>query len=227
MSLKINRETLERIVYEEFVKSIATQLNEALPGRGTILDDEEEDSVPSPDEAPEEPLPTDSPAPEAGDEDPMLGLGDEGGSEELPTGDEPADDDLEADFGGEEDGPEEGTVAAELQDLSVDSVSLEEDSKIMPGATEVVFTFRDTPDALRLLITKTGKIKIFYKGLHNDFNSPVEQIPGEEEPDDELGGKELPGDEVAMDTGAEDLEDMPPLGDEDMPPEEEELPPEV
>ncbi len=202
MSLKIKRERLERIVYEELAVWTAQQLNEAPPGRSTALDDE----VPDPDEAPEEPLPTTSPAPEVGDE-----------PEELPTGDEPADDDLEADLGGEETGAEPGTVAAELEKKTVESVSMEEDSKIMPGATEVVFTFRETPDALRLLITKTGKVKVFYRGLHNDFGSPIEQIPGEEEePEGELGLEEPPAEELPP----EETEEMPPLGPEDMPPEE-------
>lgn len=199
MSLKIKREQLERIVYEELAIHIARQLNEAPPSRGTVLDDPEEE-IPDPERAPEEPLPTDSPAPEAGDK-----------PEDLPTGDEPADDDLEADLGGEETEAEPGTVAAELENRTIDSVSMEEDSKIMPGATEVVLTFRETPDALRLLITKTGKVKVFYKGLHNDFSSPVEQIPGAE-PEEELGMEEPP----------EETEEMPPLGAEDMPPSEEE-----
>lgn len=229
MSLKMKREILERIVYEEFINSIAEQLNEAPPGRGTVLDDEPEDELPTPDAAPEEQLPGSSPAPEAGDEDPNMALG-SGEEPELPTGDEPADDDLEADLAGdEESGAEPGTVAAELENKTIESVSMEEDSKIMPGATEFVVTFRDSPDALRLLLTKSGKFKIFYKGLHNDLNSPVEQMPGEEEPDEDLGADELPGEEVPVDAGGdEELEDMPPLGDEDMPPppppdEEEEL----
>ena len=230
MSLKMKRETLERIVYEEFVRSIGQHLNEAPPGRGTILDDEPEDEIPAVGQGPEEALPTNSPAPEAGDDDMGLGGGGGPGEEpELPTGDEPADDDLEADLGGdEESGAEPGSVAAELENKTIESVSMEEDSKIMPGAVEFVVTFRENPDALRLLITKTGKVKIFYKGLHNDLNSPVEQIPGEEEePDEDLGADELPGDEVPVDSG-EETEEMPPLGDEDMPPpppdEEEELP---
>lgn len=229
MSLKMKRDILERIVHEEFIRSIAEQLNEAPPSRGTVLDDEPEDELPLPGDGPEEALPTDSPAPEAGDEDPNMALG-SGEEPELPTGDEPADDDLEADLAGdEESGAEPGTVAAELENKTIESVSMEEDSKIMPGATEFVITFRESPDALRLLLTKSGKFKIFYKGLHNDLNSPVEQMPGEEEePEEDLGADELPGEEVPVDAaGDEELEDMPPLGDEDMPPpppdEEEEL----
>jgi hypothetical protein len=213
MSLRLKREQLERIVYEELQRFLAEQfLNEAPPGRGTVLDDE----VPEPEDAPEEQLPTTSPAPEAGDD---VELPDQ----ELPTGEEPVDADLDADVAGDETGAEEGSVAADLEGKTIESVSMEEESKIMPGATEVVITFRESPDALRLLIGKAGKIKVFYKGLHNDFTSPMEQIPGE---DDEMelgpeGEEELPGDE-----GGEELEDVPPLGpsdfgDEETPPEEE------
>jgi hypothetical protein len=228
MALKLKREHLERIVVEELTRYLAEQLNEAPPGRGTVLDDEPQDDLPAPDGAPEEQLPDDSPAPEADGEVPLPdAAGDEG---ELPTGEEPADDDLEDDVAGaEESGAEPGTVAAELEGKTVESVSMEEESKIMPGATEIVLSSRETPDALRLLVTKTGKVKIFYKGLHNDFGSAVEQIPGEEEEQGEdLGDEELPGGEEDM--GGEELEDMPPLGDEDMPPpppEDEELPPEA
>jgi hypothetical protein len=216
MALKLKREQLERIVYEELNRFLAEKfMNEAPPGAGTVLDDE----IPDPDAAPEEQLPTDSPAPEAGDDISMP-------DEDLPTGEEPTDDDLEADLAGEDDdGAEEGTVGYELKHKTIESATIEEDSKIMPGATEVVLTFADADDALRLLISKTGKVKIFYKGLHNDFTSPIEQIPGGDEPEQELGPE---GDEFAdLDAppeGDEELEDMPPLGPDDMggeePPEE-------
>ena len=207
MSLKIKRDLFERIVLDELAKYLRAQaLNEAPPGRGTVLDDE----IPDPEEAPEEPLPTDSPAPEAGDQD----SGDAEAPEELPAGEEPTDDELDADLEDAESNAEEGTVAADLEGKTIESIALEEDSKIMPGAMEVVVTFRESDDALRLLITKTGRVKIFYKGLHNGFDSPVEQIPGEE-PEMDLGAEEEP-------EGEEDLEEVPPLGPEDMPPESEE-----
>jgi hypothetical protein len=205
MSLTFNRKDLERIVREEFTRYLSVELvSEAPPGRGTVLDDE----PPSPEDAPEEQMPKSSPAPEVGDEP--------GEPDELETGEEPADADLEKDLAGEE--GEEGTVAGEIANKTVESISMEEDSKIMPGASEVVVTFKESPDALRLLITKSGRVKIFYKGLHNDFGSPVEQIPGEE-PEMDLGAEEMPGEEPAP----EEMEDMPPLGPEDMPGEEEKL----
>lgn len=211
MALKLKREHLERIVYEELTRYLAEQLNEA-PKVQTALDDE----LPDPEQAPEEQFPSTSPAPEAGD--------DPGEPAELPTGDEPADDELADMESGE--GAEEGTLAAELEGKTIESVQMDDDSMIMPGATEIVLRFREGEDALRFLVTKTGKVKVFYRGLHSDLNSPVEEIPGEEEPEDELGAGEEPGPEVsAVDAvgGDEESEEMGPLGDEDMPPEPPEM----
>lgn len=216
MALKISRQLLEQIVLEELVLHLHEQLNEAPPGRGTVLDDEprdelpDEDQVPSPGRAPEEPKPATSPAPEAGDEP--------GEPADLPAGEEEADADLDALEAGEEppSEEEEGTVAGELSGKTIENVTVDEDSKIMPGATEIVLTFRESPDALRLLITKTGRIKYFYRGLHNDLDAPVSPMPADDTPDEEMA--DVTGDEEMA--PEEPLEDMPPLGDEDMPPEE-------
>lgn len=217
MPLRMKRGELERIVYEELERYITEQLTEAAPTRGTALDDEDK-LPPDPEQAPEEQLPGDTPVDEPAD----VAAG-PSPDEELPTGEEPADDELDQDVSGDEDvGPGEGTVAAELSGKTIESVTLDEESKILPGATEVVLTFREGEDALRLLVTKTGKFKIFYKGLHNSFDSPIEQLPGEEEPE-ELGGDEAPGEEgEAIPPEEEPGEELPPMGAEDMPPPDEE-----
>jgi hypothetical protein len=226
MSLKISKKILEQIVLEELVKHLHEQLNEAPPGRGTILDDEPDDQeqlgdeIPDPSAAPEEDMPSTSPAPEADD--------DAGEPADLPAGEEEADFDLDALEAGEEppSEEEEGTVAGELSGKTIEGVTVDDDSKIMPGATEVVFSFRESPDAFRLLITKTGQIKYFYRGLHNELDAPVSPMPADDAPEDEMGdvgGEEGFGDEGGEGFGGEgeeELEDMPPLGDEDMPQEE-------
>ena len=176
MGLKLKRKQLERIVYEELSRYISEQLTEApaVP--------EMDDEVPAPEDAPEE-------ADLAQEEEPE---GDEPTDEpkELPMGSEPADDELEDEEGGDED---KGTLAGELKGKTVSKVTLNDKSLMMPGATELVIGFREVSDALRVLLTKTGKVKFFYKGLHNNLNSPVEQIPGEEtEEDDELGATAPP-----------------------------------
>jgi hypothetical protein len=226
MALKITKSILEQIVLEELVNHIREQLNEAPPGRGTVLDDEEpeplpgeEDEIPHAGGGPEEKLPTDSPAPEVGD--------DEGEVPEIPGDEEPADDDLDALAAGEEppSEEEEGTVAGELSGKTIENITVDEDSQIMPGATEIVLSFRESPDAFRLLITKTGQIKYFYRGLHNQLDAPISPMPADDVPDEEMGDLEgEPGEEEmggGEEPGGEEFEDMPPLGDEDMPPEEE------
>jgi hypothetical protein len=225
MALKISKKLLEQIVHEELVMYLREQLNEAGPSRGTILDDEPEeeappeDHIPSPGEAPEEQLPKDSPAPEAGD--------DLGEPVDLPAGEEESDIDLDALEAGEEppSEEEEGTVAGELSGKTIENITVDDESKIMPGAKEIVFTFRENPDALRLLLTKTGQVKYFYRGLHNDLDSAVSPVPADDSPDAEMTGDEEGfGDEEPNEAGPEgddEFEDMPPLGSEDMPPEEE------
>lgn len=87
---------------------------------------------------------------------------------------EPADAELDKDASGDE--PEEdaaevtgGKIAAELTGKTVQSITMEPKSKIMPGAQEVVITFNETPDPLRILIGKSGNTKFFWRGLHNEL----------------------------------------------------------
>lgn len=222
MAIKIKRQQLEQIVLEELTRFLHEQLNEAGPGRGTVLDDEDQapvgdedvDTIPNPGEAPEEALPTDSPV-----GDGMSG-DDPGEVPELQGGDEDVDADLDALEAGEEPPSEEeqGTVAGELSGKTIESISVDEDSKIMPGATEVILTFHESPDAFRLLVTKTGQVKYFYRGLHNTLEAEVAPMPGDdapEEPGDEMGAPE----DMPPEEGGDEFEEMPPLGDEDMPPE--------
>ena len=208
MSIKIRREVLEQIVLEELTRYLAEQLHEAAPSQGTVLDDpqnkssESADQVPNPGASPEEPLPSDSPAPEASDQETPP---------EQGAGEDDVDDDLAALDAGEEppSEEEEGTLAGELSGKTIQKISIDEDSKIIPGVTEIVMTFRESSDALRLLITKTGKVKYFYRGLHNALDSAVTPVPDDDAPENEMPGEE----------GEEETEDMSPLGAEDMPPE--------
>jgi hypothetical protein len=225
MAIKFSKKLLEQIVLEELVLHLREQLHEAKPGRGTVLDDEdpqeelpgEDDQIPNPGMAPEEDLPSTSAAPEAGD--------DPGEPADLPAGEEEADVDLDALEAGEEppSEEEEGTVAGEVSGKTIEDITMDDDSKIMPGATEIVLTFRESPDAFRFLITKTGQIKYFFRGLHNDLDAPVSPMPADDAPDEEMPGEE--GGEEGLPPqdgeGGEETEEMPPLGDEDMPPEEE------
>jgi hypothetical protein len=228
MPLKISRELLEQLVIEELAKHIY-RLDEAPPGRSTVLDDEDpeqlpgEEEVPNPGNAPEEQLPTDSPI------DGIEGGGEEEGGEDVEDGgdEDPADMDLDALLKGDEppDEEEEGTVAGEIKDKTIEQITVDEDSKIMPGATEIIFVFRENPDAFRILVTKTGKVKYFYRGLHNSVTAPVAPMPADDAPEDEmdlLGGEEGEegpgGDDLAAMAGMPSPDDeggLPPPDDEE------------
>ena len=227
MSIKIKREHLERIVTEELTRFLAQQLSEAQgdeSDRSTVLDDEvpEEDplAVPEDGEAPD-----DQATP--GDESDVPELSDMGmETPDLEAGEDDADVDLDALAAGEEppSEEEEGTVAGEINGKTIKDVTVNEESEVMPGATEVVFTFKENPDALRLLITKTGRVKYFYRGLHNTLGSSVSPVADDDAPEnaEDLDGAEgLPpeGEDMGAPEG-EELEDMSPLGDEDLPQED-------
>jgi len=166
--MKIKRVILERIVYQEYMRRVGMDLNEApLP-----IPDEDEDELPlNPDSTPDEPA-----------EMPELG------SEEQSLDDEPTDDELV------DDPREDGSVSKELEGKRVQSITMDSKSKMMPGAAEVVITFEDTPDALRILLTKTGDYKFFYKGLHSDL-----ETASSSDPDD--------GEEPSL--GPDDIDDVP------------------
>lgn len=91
---------------------------------------------------------------------------------------EPVDKDIEQDVNDTEDpedpedteDPEDvtgGNIAKELEGKSIQSLTMEPKSKLMPGAQEIVLTFSQIPDPLRILIGKSGQVKFYFKGLHN------------------------------------------------------------
>lgn len=98
--------------------------------------------------------------------------------ESLPISADPADGDLEKDVedptaGTEKDGEEDaedvtgGKIADELTGKTVQSITMEPKSKLLPGAQEIVLTFKETPDPLKILVTKQGQVKFHFRGLHN------------------------------------------------------------
>lgn len=88
--------------------------------------------------------------------------------EEVPDTEDPADDNIEAD----QDSPSEddagGKLADELVGKTIQSMTMEPKSKILPGSVEVVITFNEITDPFRMLISKTGKVSFFFRNsLHN------------------------------------------------------------
>lgn len=165
--MKIKRSELERIVKEELANHIR-ELTEAPKDdkepsvvdadnekKGKEKQGDKDNKKPAPakkDKAPKEP------------EEPN----------ELPAEDEPEDAELEKDVSdddSEEDADEVtgGKIADDLTGKTVQSLTMDPKSKTLPGAQEIVITFREVPDPLKILITKTGQVKFYYKGLHNSL----------------------------------------------------------
>lgn len=62
-----------------------------------------------------------------------------------------------------------GAVNDELSGKTVQGISIEPKSKILPGAKEVIVTFNETTDPLRILCTGSGQVKFFYRGQLHDL----------------------------------------------------------
>lgn len=91
-------------------------------------------------------------------------------------------DDKEAPGGEEEDAEDVtgGKIADAIDGKTVQSVTMEPESKILPGAQEITFTFREIPDPLKILVTKTGQVKFHFRGLHNTLGEDTQ--PGMDSP---------------------------------------------
>ncbi len=93
------------------------------------------------------------------------------GQEEVPDVEDPADDEIAADAGEPDDdgqGPRSGKLADQLVGKTVQSVTMEPRSKLIPGSQEVVLTFNEITDPLKIIVAKNGKVSFFFRGsLHN------------------------------------------------------------
>lgn len=175
--MKIKRSVLEKIVLEELAKHIQS-LREA--------DEEKKDDKPKADVADaEKDKKSDKKAAEPSDDPDNTAGGQKGkkgppapAKDALPVASEPAaDDSLEKDVATDDkkddvENPDEvtgGEIAGELTGKTIQSITMEPKSKVMPGAQEIVLTFSQIPEPLRILVTKTGQVKFFYKGLHNEL----------------------------------------------------------
>lgn len=92
---------------------------------------------------------------------------------EQPEGEDPNDQELEKNTDAEDTDEKEADAKKKLGDQltgkSIQSVTQEPKSKVLPGAQEIVVTFDNSTDPLRILVTKTGQVKFYYAGaLHNE-----------------------------------------------------------
>lgn len=175
--MKIKKSRIEQIIREELASHISELLvTEAAPAVSGADDENDDlepnqpaknsaptvgakgDVVPDGDQEPPEDKPTDVP---------------DGDDQEVPVGDDPADDQISKDV--EEPEPEdEGDVGGDISDSvvgkSVQSITMEPESKMMPGAREITIQFESDPHPLKILLGKSGMIKFHYKGsLHNEL----------------------------------------------------------
>lgn len=174
--MKIKRSILEQMIREEF-RSYVKSLVEA-PKGPDIVDSESEkkagDDKEDAKKAGKEKKPGDQqakspkPAPKKDAKAPDK----EEKPAELPVGEDPAADaELEKDAAGEKEDASEvtgGKIADEIQGKTVQSITMEPKSKTLPGAQELILTFNEIPDPLKILVTKSGQVKFFFRGLHNE-----------------------------------------------------------
>lgn len=85
-------------------------------------------------------------------------------STEVPDEEDPADQEMDPNS----ENPSSG-INDELAGKTVQSISIEAKSKLLPGAKEVVISFNETTDPLKILITNSGLIKFYYRGQISDI----------------------------------------------------------
>lgn len=155
--MKIKRSDLSRAISEEFIKLVKEEAAKRL--REAPEDDEGEESAPKKDpkgagkEPPKEKSPKkDGPAPKK--EPPK-----EKSPKKPETGPEVQDDDEQE---------AKSKISSELVGKTVQSITMEPKSQVIPGGQEVVLTFDQTTDPLRIIVTKSGQVAFYYRGLHKE-----------------------------------------------------------
>ena len=172
--MKVPRARLEQIIREELAAYLKEQLMEApkLEVSDAHQDkkkkeDDTEDATPAlkPQSGPDSP--NDNKQPDA--EDPNMQQ-----AEPDPADDKLAADDAEDPVDDAEDAVDDleepgSGISDELVGKTVQSITMEPKSKLMPGAIEIVLTFDQVTDPLKILVNKSGNVKFFFKGLHNEL----------------------------------------------------------
>jgi hypothetical protein len=92
----------------------------------------------------------------------------EDGGDEEARAEKDADDAVDADGDGGEN--PSGAVNDEVSGKTVQAVTIEPESEVLKGAAkEVVITFNETTDPLRIIVTPTGEVKFFWRGQLHDI----------------------------------------------------------
>jgi hypothetical protein len=164
--MKIKRSVLEKIVREELAL-VAKNLAEAPDLDDAQADNKKKEAPPKKDpKASEKPKDSKVPAKQEPKKDKV--------PTKQPSAEDPADNELDKDAA-EDDGVEKasevtgGKIADEVQGKRIQSITMEPKSKVLPGAQEIVVQFDEIPDPLRILVNKSGVVKFYFKGIHNEL----------------------------------------------------------
>jgi hypothetical protein len=189
--MKFNTEMVERIVREE----VQSHLRDLVEAGDVSLDDAESDTSDKEKKGKEKPklgrtpdIVKNKPADKKGPKDPGPKPADKADTtkpdeqrpkgqakdapKELPTQDEPEDAEIEKDVDdGERDGSKKpgGKISSEVTGKTVQSITMSPKSKILPGAQEIELQFKEMSDPLKIMITKTGAVKFFFRGALHDM----------------------------------------------------------
>lgn len=93
-------------------------------------------------------------------------------AKEVPDIKDPADDELAADKEADDeeiDTKKAKSISKEIVGQQIQSITYSPKSLLLPGAKEIVITFDKIPDQFKILITKTGEIRYFFRGIHNQL----------------------------------------------------------
>lgn len=170
--MKMKRSVLVGIVKEELARHLMEL--QAKPDDDPEFDASKKPGAhkghkePSGDKVPEKPKGKESskaPAPKKGPELPPT---EEPPDEkpEVPDEEDPADEEMPDDTGDDE---QTGGVSDQVIGKTVQALTIEPKSKLLPGAKEIVVSFKETPDPLRILLTPTGQVKFVYRGKLSDI----------------------------------------------------------
>lgn len=89
--------------------------------------------------------------------------------ESEPAEDDDTSDDEGIDSAGNAGEEPSGAVNNEVSGKTVQAVTIEPQSKILPGAKEVIISFTESTDALRVIVTATGQVKFFWRNSLHDI----------------------------------------------------------
>ncbi len=86
-----------------------------------------------------------------------------------PTDGEGEDDEEALDADGNAGEDPSGAVNNEVSGKTIQAVTIEPKSQVLPGAKEIVLAFNESTDPLRILVTQTGQVKFFWRGQLHDL----------------------------------------------------------